>query len=96
MIQNIQKVNVATVSLLIAAIVLGSLNAPQVAAAACAPVNVPSAHASSSALATSYTEWKAAYVTSNGAGGDLRVQRSDYDGYDTVSEGIAYGMLFAA
>lgn len=44
---------------------------------------------------TAYQAWKAKYVTSNGAGGDLRVQRSSFDGYDTVSEGIAYGMLFA-
>ncbi|MDB5177323.1 MAG: celA [Candidatus Saccharibacteria bacterium] len=42
-----------------------------------------------------YQQWKAKYVTSSGAGGDLRVQRSQSDNYDTVSEGIAYGMLFA-
>ncbi len=34
-------------------------------------------------------------VTSSGAGGNLRIQRPG-DGNDTVSEGIAYGMLLAA
>jgi endo-1,4-beta-D-glucanase Y len=43
------------------------------------------------------SEWnsfKSTYVTSNGAGGNLRVQRPD-QGNDTVSEGIGYGMLLA-
>jgi endo-1,4-beta-D-glucanase Y len=50
-----------------------------------------------------YAQWKSDLVTSNGAGGHLRVQRTTSDGVDacrplgsTVSEGIAYGMLFAA
>lgn len=46
-------------------------------------------------VSDAYQAWKATYVTSDGAGGDLRVQRSSFDQYDTVSEGIAYGMLFA-
>jgi endo-1,4-beta-D-glucanase Y len=49
-----------------------------------------------SMLLTEYNEWKAARVTSSGAGGNLRVQRGSSDGYDTVSEGIAYGMILAA
>ncbi len=45
----------------------------------------------------SYATWKGRYVTSSGAGGYLRVQRDrDPDNHDTVSEGIAYGMLLAA
>jgi len=47
-----------------------------------------------------YTQWKAETVTSNGAGGALRVQRlaTDTQGASTplnstVSEGIAYGMM---
>ncbi len=44
----------------------------------------------------SYATWKSKYVTSSGAGGYLRVQRGSADGYDTVSEGVAYGMLLAA
>jgi endo-1,4-beta-D-glucanase Y len=40
-----------------------------------------------------YSAWKTATVTGNGAGGNLRVQRSGANGNDTVSEGIGYGML---
>jgi endo-1,4-beta-D-glucanase Y len=43
------------------------------------------------------SEWnsfKSAYITSDGAGGNLRVKRPD-QGNDTVSEGIGYGMLLA-
>jgi endoglucanase len=49
-----------------------------------------------------YAQWKSDMVTSNGADGHLRIQRTSSDGVDacrplgsTVSEGIAYGMLFA-
>ena len=48
-----------------------------------------------SMLLDEYKQWKAARVTSNGAGGNLRVQRGSSDSYDTVSEGIGYGMLLA-
>jgi endo-1,4-beta-D-glucanase Y len=41
-----------------------------------------------------YNNWKSTYVTSSGAGGNLRVRRPQ-DSDDTVSEGMAYGMLFA-
>jgi endo-1,4-beta-D-glucanase Y len=41
-----------------------------------------------------YNSWKSTYVTSSGAGGNLRVRRPD-ESDDTVSEGIGYGMLFA-
>jgi endo-1,4-beta-D-glucanase Y len=43
--------------------------------------------------ATAWDKWKAAFVVSGG-GTTLRVQRPD-SGNDTVSEGIAYGMLGA-
>ncbi|MBN1646958.1 MAG: hypothetical protein JW874_02895 [Spirochaetales bacterium] len=57
-------------------------------------------------LLSQYEEWKSLYVTADGAGpggttqaGYLRVQRDNGDyasgAYDTVSEGQAYGMLFA-
>jgi hypothetical protein len=49
-----------------------------------------------------YTKWKADLVTSNGAGGFQRVQRTSTDGVNantplnsTVSEGIGYGLLIA-
>ena len=49
-----------------------------------------------------YTKWKADLVTSNGAGGFQRVQRTSTDGVNantplnaTVSEGIGYGMIIA-
>ncbi|KNY28253.1 glycosyl hydrolase family 8 [Pseudobacteroides cellulosolvens] len=47
-------------------------------------------------LRNEYNEWKAARVTQNGAGGNLRVQRGSSDSYDTVSEGIGYGMVLSA
>jgi endo-1,4-beta-D-glucanase Y len=48
----------------------------------------------SSAVQSAYTFWKNKFVTSTGAGGFLRVQRTE-NGNDTVSEGIGYGMLAA-
>ncbi|MBN2442131.1 MAG: hypothetical protein JXJ04_12325 [Spirochaetales bacterium] len=41
-----------------------------------------------------YNSWKSTYVTSSGAGGNLRVRRPA-NSDDTVSEGIGYGMLFS-
>lgn len=46
-------------------------------------------------LAAQYAEWKGQYITSSGAGGYLRVQRDSGSQFDTVSEGIGYGMLLA-
>jgi endo-1,4-beta-D-glucanase Y len=54
------------------------------------------ASVNSQIIDTAYQSWKNSYVTASGADGALRVQRSDDDNYDTVSEGIGYGMLFAA
>jgi endo-1,4-beta-D-glucanase Y len=55
--------------------------------------------ADTTAILAKYNAWKAAHVVSSGAGGFLRVQRTEYVGtgsmYDTVSEGIAYAMLLA-
>lgn len=39
--------------------------------------------------------WKSRHITSNGANGFKRVQRDSSTGYDTVSEGLGYGMLLA-
>ena len=48
----------------------------------------------SSSVQAAYTSWKNAFLTSNGAGAGLRVQRNTNDD-DTVSEGIGYGMIAA-
>ena len=55
----------------------------------------PTQAAADSAVNSAYSAWKSAYVTSSGAGGFLRVQRTE-NSNDTVSEGIAYGMILAA
>jgi endo-1,4-beta-D-glucanase Y len=48
---------------------------------------------------TAYAKWKADLVTSQGAGGNLRIQRTSSDPVlelgSTVSEGIGYGMIAA-
>ena len=49
---------------------------------------------SDSATQSVYHSWLAAYVTANGAGGHLRVQRPTNQN-DSVSEGIGYGMIAA-
>ena len=48
-----------------------------------------------SMLESEWQSWKSAYVTSNGAGGFKRVQRDEGSKYDTVSEGMGYGLLLA-
>ncbi len=55
----------------------------------------PNQSAANTEIANSYTAWKSKYVTSTGAGGFLRVQRTENNN-DTVSEGIGYGMILAA
>lgn len=45
-------------------------------------------------ILSEYSTWKSAYVTSDGAGGNLRVRRPQ-NSNDTVSEGIGYGMLIS-
>jgi endo-1,4-beta-D-glucanase Y len=44
---------------------------------------------------TAYTKWRTELVTSDGAGGFQRVRRPNNENDTTVSEGIAYGMIFA-
>lgn len=39
--------------------------------------------------------WKGRHITSSGAGGFKRVQRDSSVNYDTVSEGLGYGMLLS-
>jgi len=39
--------------------------------------------------------WKSRHITSSGAGGFKRVQRDSSVGFDTVSEGLGYGMLLS-
>ena len=46
-------------------------------------------------LLQEWEEWKRTRITENGARGFKRVQRSAEDNYDTVSEGMAYGLLFS-
>lgn len=72
--------------------------APDVAAAvtyACGTPTAPSTAVGDAEIEVSYAEWKRTFVTEDGAGGHLRVTRPE-NGGDTVSEGIAYGMLLAA
>jgi endo-1,4-beta-D-glucanase Y len=49
----------------------------------------------STSTRTAYDTWKTSYLTADGAGSGLRVKRPS-NSNDTVSEGIAYGMLAAA
>src|SRR5690606_16479086 len=57
------------------------------------------AHYKNSDVVAAYEKWRTDTVTSEGAGGYLRVKRTPSDGNlalgSTVSEGIAYGMLIA-
>ncbi len=46
-------------------------------------------------LQSEYADWKANYVTKDGAGGYLRVKTDLATKFDTVSEGMGYGMLLA-
>ncbi len=46
---------------------------------------------------SAWTDWKAANITSNNAGGNGRLRvMGGVDGNSTVSEGMAYGVLFAS
>lgn len=51
--------------------------------------------AAATATKTAYDDWKTAFLTSDGAGGGLRVKRPS-NSNDTVSEGIGYGMIASA
>ncbi len=46
-------------------------------------------------LASEWQSWKSTYITSSGAGGFKRVQRDAGTSYDTVSEGLGYGLILA-
>ncbi|MBN2436607.1 MAG: hypothetical protein JXK07_15215 [Spirochaetes bacterium] len=46
-------------------------------------------------LQQEYNEWKSHYVVTDPATGFLRVQRDAASDYDTVSEGMGYGLLLA-
>ena len=46
-------------------------------------------------LQQEWQSWKNTYVTSSGAGGYKRIQRDGSTNFDTVSEGMGYGMLLA-
>ncbi len=51
--------------------------------------------AANAMLLAEWEDWKATYVTSSGAGGFRRVQRDAGSNFDTVSEGMGYGMILA-
>ncbi len=51
--------------------------------------------AANNLLLSEWEQWKSAHITSNGARGFKRVQRDAATSYDTVSEGLGYGMLLA-
>nr|1KWF_A Chain A, Endoglucanase A [Acetivibrio thermocellus] len=46
-------------------------------------------------LKAEWEDWKSKRITSNGAGGYKRVQRDASTNYDTVSQGMGYGLLLA-
>lgn len=46
-------------------------------------------------LLSEWEQWKSAHITSSGAKGFRRVQRDASTNYDTVSEGLGYGMILA-
>lgn len=75
---------------------LGVLPAVGSYAYACGTSMAPEQGAANQELRRSYAAWKAGYVTASGAGGHLRVTRGVEGNDDTVSEGVAYGMLLAA
>ncbi len=83
----------AAAVLLCASVTMGPVVGRAAAADCASPLGDQATNAAT--VDAAYKTWKSKYVTASGAGGDLRVQRSAGDGYDTVSEGIAYGMLFA-
>ncbi len=68
-------------------------------AASVYPYGISSAASDQSAadrlLATEWQSWKSTYVTSNGAGGFKRIQRDGSTNFDTVSEGLGYGLILA-
>ncbi len=80
-------------------LIVGTGWSPDTATAAvgysCAPSMAPDQAAANTELQNSYNTWKSTYVTSAGAGGYLRVKRPE-NSNDTVSEGIAYGMVLSA
>ena len=66
------------------------------AAYPCAASMAPDAAAARAEIRRSYAEWKRRYLTSEGAGRDLRVKMPGYKGGATTSESMGYGMLLAA
>ena len=48
-----------------------------------------------SLLRSEWEQWKSAHITTSGARGYKRVQRDASSNFDTVSEGLGYGMLLA-
>lgn len=63
------------------------------------PYNTQTANGVSFAISdvtNAWTTWKAARITSSGAGGGGRLRVVSNIGDSTVSEGMAYGMLFAS
>ena len=66
------------------------------AAYACAASIAPDPAAARAEIRTSYAEWKRRYLTSEGAGRDLRVKMPGYKNGATTSESMGYGMLLAA
>lgn len=85
----------AVTTVLSVQVVPGQEAAASTTAFACGVPAAPTRAVGDAEVAASYAAWKAAYVTSDGAGGFLRVKRPE-NSNDTVSEGIAYGMLVAA
>lgn len=51
--------------------------------------------AGDSLIRTEWESWKSAHITTSGAKGYTRVQRDASTSYDTVSEGLGYGMVLS-
>lgn len=93
--QRTVTVRIISMALLLA-LLIAPTNGGVATAMECASSIAPTSEVGASAVNSAYKTWKTAYVTTSGADGNMRVQRSAGDDNDTVSEGIAYGMLFAA
>ena len=62
----------------------------------CGAAMAPDSVEAAAEIRRSWAEWKERYVTTQGAGGALRVRMPGYGKDNSSSEGIGYGMLLAA
>lgn len=95
---NLKKIVSLSCTLVLLTVILSSFSINTVNGAGY-PYGVSSAAENQSAaeqlLASEWQSWKDTYVTSSGAGGFKRVQRDPATNFDTVSEGMGYGLILA-